>query len=71
MSTDRHVIVGAGHAARRAAETLRERDPQARIVMLGAEPHAPYDRPVLSKDALLAEGGEQKAFIRGPDWYAA
>ncbi|MFM0295840.1 MULTISPECIES: anthranilate 1,2-dioxygenase system ferredoxin--NAD(+) reductase [Paraburkholderia] len=71
MSTDRHVIVGAGHAARRAAETLRERDPNARIVMLGEEPHAPYDRPVLSKDALLVEGGEQRAFIRRPDWYAA
>lgn len=71
MSTDRHVIVGAGQAARRAAETLRERDPGARIVMIGAEPHAPYDRPVLSKDALLTEGGEQKAFIRGLEWYAA
>ncbi|SDR48745.1 3-phenylpropionate/trans-cinnamate dioxygenase ferredoxin reductase subunit/anthranilate 1,2-dioxygenase ferredoxin reductase subunit [Paraburkholderia fungorum] len=71
MSTDRHVIVGAGHAARRAAETLRARDPGAHIVMIGAEPHAPYDRPILSKDALLAEGGEQKAFIRDADWYGA
>lgn len=71
MSTERHVIVGAGHAARRAAQTLRERDPGARIVMIGAEPHAPYDRPVLSKDALIVEGGEQKAFVREPDWYAA
>ncbi|MFM0205392.1 FAD-dependent oxidoreductase [Paraburkholderia fungorum] len=71
MSTDRHVIVGAGHAARRAAQTLRERDPAASIVMIGAEPHAPYDRPVLSKDALLTDGGEQKAFVLAPDWYAA
>ncbi|WP_027214942.1 anthranilate 1,2-dioxygenase system ferredoxin--NAD(+) reductase [Burkholderia sp. WSM2232] len=71
MSSDRHVIVGAGHAARRAAESLRQRDPNARIVMIGAEPHAPYDRPVLSKDALLAAGGERKAFVRELDWYAA
>ncbi|QGZ66170.1 anthranilate 1,2-dioxygenase system ferredoxin--NAD(+) reductase [Paraburkholderia acidisoli] len=73
MSTDtaplRHVIVGAGHAARRAAETLRARDAAAQIVMIGAEPHAPYDRPVLSKDALLAHDGEKKAFVREASWY--
>lgn len=39
--------------------------------MIGAEPHAPYDRPVLSKDALMTDGGEQKAFVCAPDWYAA
>lgn len=71
MSTEQHVIVGAGHAARRAAETLRARDADARIVVIGAEPHAPYDRPVLSKDALLADDGACKAFVREPGWYAA
>lgn len=71
MSTERHVIVGAGHAARRAAETLRALNGDVEIVMLGDEPHAPYDRPVLSKDALTSEDGERKAFIRQHDWYAA
>jgi anthranilate 1,2-dioxygenase ferredoxin reductase component len=71
MSNERHVIVGAGHAARRAAETLRALDADVEIVMLGEEPHAPYDRPVLSKDALMSEEGERKAFIRQHDWYAA
>ena len=71
MSNERHVIVGAGHAARRAAETLRALSAEAEIVMIGAEPHAPYDRPVLSKDALMSEDGERKAFIRQHDWYAA
>jgi anthranilate 1,2-dioxygenase ferredoxin reductase component len=71
MSTERHVIVGAGHAARRAAETLRALNADVRIVMIGEEPHAPYDRPALSKDALMSEEGERKAFIRQHDWYAA
>jgi anthranilate 1,2-dioxygenase ferredoxin reductase subunit len=71
MSNKRHVIVGAGHAARRAAETLRALNADVDIVMIGAEPHAPYDRPVLSKDALLSEEGERKAFIRQHEWYAA
>ena len=71
MLNERHVIVGAGHAARRAAETLRAMNADVDIVMFGDEPHAPYDRPVLSKDALTSEEGERKAFIRQHDWYAA
>ena len=71
MSTDPIVIVGAGHAARRTAEALRARDADARIVMIGAERELPYDRPALSKDALLSDGGEQRAFIRDAAWYDA
>lgn len=69
MSADPFVIVGAGHAARRTAEALRERDATARIVMIGAERELPYDRPALSKDVLLTDGGEQRAFIRDAAWY--
>ncbi|OXJ10469.1 anthranilate 1,2-dioxygenase system ferredoxin--NAD(+) reductase [Burkholderia sp. HI2500] len=71
MSADPFVIVGAGHAARRTAEALRERDATARIVMIGAERELPYDRPALSKDALLTDGGEQRAFVRAAAWYDA
>lgn len=71
MSADPFVIVGAGHAARRTAEALRERDAAARIVMIGAERELPYDRPALSKDALLTDGGEQRAFVRDAAWYDA
>lgn len=71
MSTaDPYLIAGGGHAARRAAETLRERDPAARIVMIGAEPELPYDRPVLSKEALVGgDAGERRAFVRDVAWY--
>ncbi|AOJ06246.1 anthranilate 1,2-dioxygenase system ferredoxin--NAD(+) reductase [Burkholderia mayonis] len=68
-TTDPYLIAGGGHAARRAAETLRERDPAARIVMIGAEPELPYDRPVLSKDALVDDEGERRAFVRDAAWY--
>ncbi|MBU9356261.1 FAD-dependent oxidoreductase [Burkholderia multivorans] len=71
MSADPFVIVGAGHAARRTAEALRARDPDVRIVMIGAERELPYDRPALSKDALLGDGGEQRAFVRDAGWYDA
>ncbi|WP_250467736.1 anthranilate 1,2-dioxygenase system ferredoxin--NAD(+) reductase [Caballeronia sp. GAFFF2] len=71
MSSESYVIAGAGHAARRAAETLRERDAQAHIVMIGDEDALPYDRPELSKGALLSEKGEQRAFIQDAAWYAA
>ncbi|EAY71607.1 hypothetical protein BDAG_04446 [Burkholderia dolosa AU0158] len=71
MSADPFVIVGAGHAARRTAEALRERDAGVRIVMIGAERELPYDRPALSKDALLSDDGERRAFVRDAAWYDA
>ena len=46
------LIVGAGQAGRRAAEAARRTDARAGIAILGDEPHLPYDRPPLSKDAL-------------------
>ena len=70
MSNEAYVIVGAGHAARRAAETLRSKSPEIRILMIGEEAELPYDRPVLSKDALLGIEGEQRAFTRDANWYA-
>ena len=39
--------------------------------MIGAERELPYDRPALSKDALLTDGGEQRAFVRDAAWYDA
>ena len=41
-------IVGASLAGIRAAEALRRREFDGRIVLIGDEPHRPYDRPPLS-----------------------
>jgi anthranilate 1,2-dioxygenase ferredoxin reductase component len=70
MSADPYLIIGGGQAARRAAETLRARDAHAPIVLVGAEPDAPYDRPCLSKEALLSDDGATRAFVRDAAWYA-
>ncbi|RQS66013.1 pyridine nucleotide-disulfide oxidoreductase [Burkholderia sp. Bp8963] len=47
------MIVGAGQAGATAAAELRRRGFEGRIVLIGDEPHLPYERPPLSKDVLL------------------
>ena len=46
------VVVGHGMAGARVVEDIRARDGAARITVLGAEPHPPYNRVLLS--AVLA-----------------
>jgi 3-phenylpropionate/trans-cinnamate dioxygenase ferredoxin reductase subunit len=47
------VIVGAGQAGAMAAAELRQNGFDGRVVLIGDESHAPYERPPLSKDVLL------------------
>ncbi|MDQ2848149.1 MAG: FAD-dependent oxidoreductase [Actinomycetota bacterium] len=68
MST--FVIVGAGLAGAKTAEGLRERDYQGEIVLLGDEPHRPYERPPLSKGYLTGSTGRDAVFVHAPEWYA-
>ncbi|WP_124429387.1 NAD(P)/FAD-dependent oxidoreductase [Pseudomonas sp. R2-37-08W] len=53
------IIVGAGHAGGRAALTLREEGYDGRLILIGDEPHAPYERPPLSK--ALLQGSQDLA----------
>jgi len=48
------LIVGAGLGGLRAAEALRSSGFQGAITVVGDEPHPPYNRPPLSKEALSA-----------------
>lgn len=48
----RCVIIGASMAGGTAAITLREEGFEGEIVLIGAEPHPPYERPPLSKEYL-------------------
>ena len=56
-------IVGAGKAGARAALALREHGWKEPISLIGEEPLAPYDRPPLSKSAIIAETTPEPAFI--------
>src|SRR4051794_39893531 len=68
--SDTFVIVGAGLAGAKAAETLREEGFDGRVVLLGAEPHRPYERPPLSKDYLRGEAERDAAFVHEEGFYA-
>jgi 3-phenylpropionate/trans-cinnamate dioxygenase ferredoxin reductase subunit len=50
------LVVGNGIAGSTAASTLRDHGYRGRITIIGAEPHAPYSRPALSKSALQETG---------------
>jgi 3-phenylpropionate/trans-cinnamate dioxygenase ferredoxin reductase subunit len=64
---DRVVVVGAGLAGVRTCQELRARGHAGEVVLVGAEPHPPYDRPPLSKAVLL---GELAGSPLEPEWYA-
>ena len=64
------VIVGAGMTAASAAEALRQAEFDGRILIVGREPHLPYERPPLSKEYLRGEQGVDDLPVRGEDWYA-
>ncbi|MCT2541242.1 NAD(P)/FAD-dependent oxidoreductase [Sedimentimonas flavescens] len=59
MADPRITIVGASLAGLRTAEAVLAELPQARIMLVGDEPHAPYNRPPLSKDSMEALAGGQ------------
>ena len=62
------VIVGAGLAGGTAATELREQGHTGPVVLIGAEPHPPYERPPLSKDLLL--GKDADPVVHDQQWYA-
>lgn len=64
------IIIGAGQAGLTAAEALRADGWQDEIVIYGAEKHAPYHRPPLSKGYLLGDTPAAQLTIRGPDLFA-
>ena len=57
------VIVGAGLAGAKAAEALRDEGFDGRLVLLGAEPHLPYERPPLSKGYLQGKAERDDVFV--------
>jgi 3-phenylpropionate/trans-cinnamate dioxygenase ferredoxin reductase subunit len=64
------VIIGAGLAGAKAAGTLREEGHDGRLVLVGADPEPPYERPPLSKQYLLGAAERASAFVHPAEWYA-
>ena len=64
MALQTVAVVGASLAGLRAVETLRRDGYDGRIVLIGAEPTLPYDRPPLSKQLLAGEVGPDDIALR-------
>ena len=60
-------IVGASLAGIRAAEALRRREFSGSIVLIGDEPHLPYDRPPLSKQVLAGKWDTDRIQLTKPE----
>ncbi|GAB2761950.1 FAD-dependent oxidoreductase [Salinifilum aidingensis] len=55
---ERITVVGASLAGLSSARALRNHGFDGRITVIGAEKHAPYDRPPLSKEFLAGDASE-------------
>ncbi len=64
------VIVGAGQAAASFISRHVALGNSEALLLIGEEPHPPYQRPPLSKKYLLGELERDRLFIRPRKWYA-
>jgi len=65
------LILGAGQAGAQAVHSLRVAGFDGPITLAGAEPHAPYQRPPLSKTYLLGELSADHLELRPTDFWSA
>ncbi|HEX8646805.1 MAG TPA: FAD-dependent oxidoreductase [Thermoleophilaceae bacterium] len=70
MSRRTFVIVGAGLAGAKAAETLRVEGFDGRVVLVGGERERPYERPALSKGYLRGQAEPASVYVHGEGFYA-
>jgi 3-phenylpropionate/trans-cinnamate dioxygenase ferredoxin reductase subunit len=63
------IIVGGNLTGGAAATTLRTEGFDGRIVLIGQEPHPPYERPPLSKEYLRGETTAESTLFRPASWY--
>ncbi|MGD9942304.1 MAG: NAD(P)/FAD-dependent oxidoreductase [Burkholderiaceae bacterium] len=65
------VIIGAGQAGARAAQQLRASGYRGRVMLIGEEPHLPYERPPLSKAVLQGSDSEASVTLQPASFYEA
>jgi 3-phenylpropionate/trans-cinnamate dioxygenase ferredoxin reductase subunit len=66
---DRTVIIGAGQAGVQLAVSLRQGGYAGEVVLVGKEPHVPYQRPPLSKQVLKREWAAERCQLRHLEFY--
>jgi len=67
LALERIVVVGGSLAGLRAVETLRRDGYEGSLVVVGDEPHRPYDRPPLSKQVLAGTWGAEQTALPGSE----
>ena len=63
------VIAGAGHAAGQIVASLKQHKFDGEIVLVGDEPHLPYQRPPLSKKFLAGELPAERLYFKPAGFY--
>lgn len=69
MSRQQLVVIGSSYAGVHLAAAARDGGFDGRIVMVGEEPHLPYQRPPLSKAFLQGKVGEDGLALKGEGFY--
>ena len=64
------LIVGASQAGLQLAVSLRDAGETGPITLIGEEPHAPYQRPPLSKAYLQGSAELEQLWLRAPEFLA-
>ncbi|MFE2715283.1 NAD(P)/FAD-dependent oxidoreductase [Streptomyces mirabilis] len=64
------LVVGAGHAGVQMALTMVKTGDTRSILIVGAEPHLPYERPPLTKRLLYRAADPEPALLRSPDYWS-
>lgn len=67
--TEKVVIAGAGHAAGQLVASLKQQKFAGQIVLVGDEPHLPYQRPPLSKKFLSGDLALERLFVKPASFY--
>lgn len=68
--SERTVIAGAGQSGLQVAISLRQGGYTGEIILVGKEPHVPYQRPPLSKQVLKNEWAAERCHLRHLEFYS-
>jgi 3-phenylpropionate/trans-cinnamate dioxygenase ferredoxin reductase subunit len=70
MTSKTVVVLGAGQSGCQLVSSLAEEGFDGHIVLVGDEPHPPYQRPPLSKAHLTGTGERGELWLRPAAWFA-